>query len=297
MKDMVGVRIITYYLDDCSRVADLLNREFAIDSENSMDKADGLASDQFGYRSAHYVATLRPSRSGLIEWHAYSGISVEFQVRTSLQHSWAAVSHKLQYKAADEAPALMRRRLYRLSALFELADEQFAALRDERAEAFSLYSNVVSIGRLDDVPIDTSSLAAYWSLSDKGRRFQEQLELHGFRTQDEEPMDEDRLVKDRFDLVRVLRECGLNTLAELDKYLSNSRLPRILKGLAADEPKDGTEALTRTSTDDALTQVLIIDMDRIDSLSADIYDPHVLPRLRAARDRFIGLGLIAGTGG
>jgi putative GTP pyrophosphokinase len=63
----------------------------------------------------------------------YADIRAEIQVRTALQHAWSAVHHKLEYKSSTEAPPELRRRLFRLSALFELADEQFSELRDARA--------------------------------------------------------------------------------------------------------------------------------------------------------------------
>jgi hypothetical protein len=257
-------------------VGRLLEREFEIDPENSMDKAQILASDQFGYRSVHYIARLTPARSKLIEWRLYSQIPAEFQVRTSLQHAWAAVSHKLDYKSVQEGPAPMRRKLFRLSALFELADEEFAALRDQREATLTAYREDVKQGRLEDVPIDTSSLAAYWNVSDTAAKFRQQLAEHGFTADDVPNIDQDRLTLDRTDLVRVLRECQLLTLTDLDHYLLSDRPEVILKELAdyninfdhQDEQRlDGTSY-------DLLTLVLLVDYNKVDDLDPPIYvDP------------------------
>src|SRR2546427_6148809 len=135
MTDLVGLRVITYYLEDVSRVGDLINHEFVLDAENSVDKADAVGPDQFGYRSVHYVARLGRNRQGLAEWQPFGDSCFEVQVRTSLQHAWAAVDHKLRYKTANDVPDHLKRRLYRLSALFEFADEQFSALRDASERA------------------------------------------------------------------------------------------------------------------------------------------------------------------
>ncbi len=287
--DLVGVRIITYYLDDVSQVGALLAREFSIDERNSADRADSLASDQFGYRSDHHVATLTPARYGLIEWRNFKDIRVEFQVRTALQHAWAAVSHKLEYKAAEEAPAALRRRLFRLSALFELADEQFAVLRDERAETRKAYNEDVTEGRLDEIPIDTSSIGAYWRLSKRGADFRQQLKEHGFKDEYVTPVDEDRLARDRADLVKVLRACRLNTLADLDTYLSRPHLPLIMKALSEIYHEESIE--NAGSVDDELTTILIIDADKIDTLGKEIYSDPAPKRFRRARMRAVELGL------
>lgn len=98
-----------------------------------MDKAAALDPDRFGYLSVHYTASLSPARRKLAEWRPYADIRAEVQFRTALQHAWSAVQHKLEYKSSIEAPRELRRRLFRLSALFELADEQFSELRDDRA--------------------------------------------------------------------------------------------------------------------------------------------------------------------
>jgi putative GTP pyrophosphokinase len=131
--DLVGLRIITYYREDVAAVGEVLRGEFQIDATNSVDKAASLDPDRFGYSSVHYVVSLSPDRRRLVEWRPYAGMRAEIQVRTALQHAWSAVNHKLDYKSPTEVPRELRRRLFRLSALFELADEEFSELRDERA--------------------------------------------------------------------------------------------------------------------------------------------------------------------
>lgn len=57
-----------------------------------------------------------------------------------LMHTWSAISHKLLYKKVSDVPAQLRRKLNRLSALIELADEQFDSIKDMKIE----YKNVAS---------------------------------------------------------------------------------------------------------------------------------------------------------
>src|SRR5258706_12139567 len=96
--DLAGLRIIVYYSEDVAIVCKLIEREFTIDKNSSVDKGSLLQPNEFGYRSVHYVVSLSNTRYSLPEWRSYKGLTAEIQVRTVLQHAWAAISHALQYK-------------------------------------------------------------------------------------------------------------------------------------------------------------------------------------------------------
>lgn len=128
MTDLAGLRVIVYYEDDVDRVCRLLETEFKIDSRSS-DKKTLLEPDRFGYLSIHKIISLSDARAKLPEWSDFSGFLAEIQVRTVLQHAWAAISHALQYKNRKDIPYQFRRKLLRLSGLLELADEEFLDLR------------------------------------------------------------------------------------------------------------------------------------------------------------------------
>src|SRR5262245_58615407 len=95
MKDLCGVRGVTYYQDDVARAVAILSEEFAVDGAHSLDKAEELDVDEFGYRSVHLVVALKEPRSTLAEWKPFVELTAEIQVRSVLQHAWAAISHKL----------------------------------------------------------------------------------------------------------------------------------------------------------------------------------------------------------
>jgi putative GTP pyrophosphokinase len=249
MTDLVGLRIITYYREDVARVGEILKGEFTVDEKNSVDKIAGLAADRFGYLSMHYIVRLTPARGQLAEWRQYAGIPAEIQVRTALQHAWAAVQHKLDYKSSIEAPAELRRRLFRLSALFELADEQFSQLRDERARIEREYAADLRQGHLD-LPLDEASLSAY--LADSGKRdlIAAMVTQTGGKIDDR---DERALAKDRRDLLKVLTIIELATISQLDDYLTRNILP---------VPVAGTDLFRKMgleSAEDALTMLLMAD--------------------------------------
>ena len=157
--DLVGLRIIVYYPDDVATVGAMLEREFAPDWEHSWRQDPRDRPDRFGYRSDHYVVRLTDQRRRLPEWNRFARTPAEIQVRTVMQHAWAAVDHKIRYKGPD-LPAELQRRLYRLSALLELADEQFASLQQVRNEVIDSYEDSVKKGDLG-VSLDALSLRAY----------------------------------------------------------------------------------------------------------------------------------------
>jgi putative GTP pyrophosphokinase len=96
----------------------------------------------------------------LPEWSDYAGLFAEIQVRTLLQHTWASIEHVLIYKNEADAPHSLRRRLSRLSALFELADEELDHLLRERSAQTVEYTARLHRGERD-VPIDVDSLRSY----------------------------------------------------------------------------------------------------------------------------------------
>lgn len=121
--DLSGIRIIVYYQDDIDKIEKIIDDNFIIDKENSVDKSKLYKSNEFGYLSVHYIVQLNQDRENLTEWKHSKNLKAEIQVRTVLQHSWASISHELSYKKGYEIPKPLERKLYRLAGLFELADE------------------------------------------------------------------------------------------------------------------------------------------------------------------------------
>jgi len=158
--DLAGLRIITYQLADLEPVCEIIETNLEIDRANSVDKREIIEVDRFGYASVHYVVSLGASRAALPEYKKFAGLRAEIQVRTVLQHAWAAIDHKLRYKTKEEIPAKLRRRLFRISALLELADDEFGSLTSQIADVKAAYSEAISGGSLN-IPVDADSLNAY----------------------------------------------------------------------------------------------------------------------------------------
>jgi GTP pyrophosphokinase len=160
LPDLVGLRVTVYYTDDIARVENILRSEFEVHPEHSSDKQQELSPNEFGYLSVHHVVSLKPPRTGLAEWNAYASMKAEVQIRTVLQHAWAAVSHALQYKHETDVPVQLKRKLFRLAGLFELADEQFLEIRDAHTSLVREIAEQIE-RREPDVALNVISLRQY----------------------------------------------------------------------------------------------------------------------------------------
>lgn len=161
IKDLAGLRVIAYYAEDVESTCSLVESEFAIDRQNSIDKGKLLRPNEFGYRSVHYVAQLSEQRRALLEWNRFAGLAFEIQIRTVLQHAWAAISHALEYKAEEDVPSQFKRKLSRLSGLLELADEQFSELKHQQEQFAIDVSHKLETGNTA-LEINTITLREYF---------------------------------------------------------------------------------------------------------------------------------------
>lgn len=127
MEDICGVRIICYYRSDIERICSVINREF--DILESQDKEALLEENQFGYRSYHFIVTVRQEWLAAPNYKGLDNLKAEIQIRTNLMHTWAEIEHKLEYKKDDDIPTQFKRKFSRISAKLEEADEQFEELR------------------------------------------------------------------------------------------------------------------------------------------------------------------------
>lgn len=156
--DIVGIRIITHYADDVDKIAALVEREFLIDTENSIDKRISIEPEKFGYLSLHYIASLNNTRLNLKEYETYRNIKAEIQIRSILQHAWAEIEHDIGYKSATGLPNEIRRYFSRLAGLLELADDEFIKIKDKITARQQEVANELESGSgystLDIVVID-----------------------------------------------------------------------------------------------------------------------------------------------
>ena len=216
IKDFTGIRIILYYQDDIDKVDSIIRNNFKVDDANSIDKANILESNEFGYLSVHYIVNLDNKRNTLPEWMNYATLNAEIQVRTVLQHSWASISHELSYKRKIEIPKELSRKLFRLAGLFELADEQFLSIRDEHDK---LENNIQSISKLDRfLNQKINALTVKEFISKEDSLFKE-IELIAVRAGFE---SRGVPIKNVSDIILILELMGIETLKQFKTVISDN---------------------------------------------------------------------------
>jgi ppGpp synthetase/RelA/SpoT-type nucleotidyltranferase len=130
LPDLSGVRAVTYNVSDSALLRQLVAEFFDVLEEvrHGID-----APEQFGYSGTHLVVALDKKHAELPEFMRFRGLKAELQVRTVLQDAWATVSHRVDYKFSDQAWQTFdsRRRLFRVAALLEAADETLERIQSE----------------------------------------------------------------------------------------------------------------------------------------------------------------------
>jgi putative GTP pyrophosphokinase len=159
--DLIAFRVITYFGDKTENIVSVIEREFSIDKSKSVDKRPIQGSREFGYVSVHKICSLSRLRKKLPEWKIFPDIKFEIQIRDILQHTWAEIEHDIGYKSSSRInPPEMNRRFAGLSALLEIADREFIALRD--LIAFESERAVASMNEEVDQAIDSITLSQYF---------------------------------------------------------------------------------------------------------------------------------------
>ena len=154
LTDILGLRVITFYIDDVDKVASAVERLFEIDWDNTVDKRKIHEIDSFGYLSLHYICSIPgfPYR-------------FEIQMRTLLQHAWANMDHDTGYKSGVEIPKRYMRNMSRLAGMLELVDDEFSKIRIELTDYRRRVQALVRSGNLDEVPIDGDTFRSYLDLN------------------------------------------------------------------------------------------------------------------------------------
>lgn len=104
LTDIAGVRVICNYIDDIYMIADLL---CAQDDVSLIRKTDYIKNPKSnGYRSLHIVVLVP-----VFLTKAKRSVPVEIQIRTIAMDFWASLEHQIHYKACDNVPDTLARRL------------------------------------------------------------------------------------------------------------------------------------------------------------------------------------------
>ena len=170
--DILGNRVVCYFSDDVDVIGSMVEQNFIIDRDNSVDKRKLMQANSFGYLSLHYVCSL-PEDAGYPP--EVCGRRFEIQIRTILQHVWDAINHDMGYKGDFGMPRTVIRQFARLSGLFEIIDEEFMRVRDNMdAYTEQTREKIVHDGA-EDVLIDIVSLKEYMLRNQRMRVFLQEI--------------------------------------------------------------------------------------------------------------------------
>ncbi len=129
LTDLIGIRAVCYYSDEVYEIRRRLKKYFReieiTDKSNLLEKTD----DKFGYKSLHLQLVLKNRLEDVAEAHRFMNVTFELQIRTVIQDAWSVLDHKIKYK--NSIPQNLKRRINRLSALFEIADDEFLNIQKE----------------------------------------------------------------------------------------------------------------------------------------------------------------------
>jgi ppGpp synthetase/RelA/SpoT-type nucleotidyltranferase len=210
IKDMAGIRIITYLESEGLEVSKIVKQIFTIDPENSVDQSKLLRADKVGYRSDHYVATLDKDRCRLPEFKPYKGLPFEIQIRSLLQHAWAEIGHDRYYKFSGKLPTQLERRFYLISGMLEIADHEFVSISQEIDKYKENTIERLNKGDLN-IEINSTSLKEYYVY-----KFQK---LHAKKLVDFDFSTEDSLAKE---VIQELEDLNIITLDQLDNIIPDN---------------------------------------------------------------------------
>lgn len=211
LTDLIGLRVITFYIDDVDKVASVLERLFEIDWENSVDKRKAHEIDSFGYLSLHYICRIPESAYHDPEHPEINKIRFEVQMRTVLQHAWANMNHDTGYKSGVEIPKVYLRNLSRLAGMLELVDDEFSRIRREISDYRRQVQSLVASGNLDEVPLDGDSFRSFLSIHPFTRLTRRIASLNQAEIQD---VDLSRFLP-------LLKELGFKTLGEVSNLIKD----------------------------------------------------------------------------
>lgn len=127
--ELIGIRVVCFYEDDIEFVRETIQKSFTTKDITDKSKQIDSTSNLFGYKGIDLDLCFNEDRKRLHEYKDICDLNFELQIRSLSQDTWSEVDHRLKYK--KDIPLKLQRRTIRLSALFELIDQEFIAIRNE----------------------------------------------------------------------------------------------------------------------------------------------------------------------
>lgn len=219
MTDMIGVRTVLLFENEIETVTTYLRDALTISDRYSRKAGEELALAEFGYRSVHLIARFRGRTMP-----SYARIGrpwVEVQVRSLLQHAWAAIGHDHLYKGALVYPNMVKRRFFAVAGSLELFDREFDLIRAYRLQSHKEWYSAFQLGKRTAERYDIAGVGAFfehlfpgsvWSDLPRGRPLLPAIEIA---------------------LMNCLRRAGITTARDLRMIVQKSGYRRRLQTYAS----------------------------------------------------------------
>jgi putative GTP pyrophosphokinase len=132
ISDLLGVRIVCLYSDEIEPIRKVIEENFERIGETNKIRKIEVTEDKFGYKALHLDVAYTEERLKLPEYSSCHSLEFEMQIRTVSQDAWSVLDHKIKYK--KNIPDDLKRRVSRMAALFDLADDEFLAIKNRTLE-------------------------------------------------------------------------------------------------------------------------------------------------------------------
>ncbi|MGE6259712.1 GTP pyrophosphokinase [Heyndrickxia sporothermodurans] len=125
IRDILGVRIVTSFIDDAYMLKEHIEQREDIRIIRIKDYIQNPKNS--GYKSLHLIVETQVILSNEIIW-----VPAEIQIRTSAMDFWASTEHKLNYKYQGETiPEDAKKQLIALAKASSLMDKEMSILRNK----------------------------------------------------------------------------------------------------------------------------------------------------------------------
>jgi len=262
LTDMIGARTVLLFDSEVTKVTTYLRSALDISEKHSRAAGEELELGEFGYRSVHLVAKFR---GRTMQHYLRLGRPwVEVQVRSLLQHAWAAIGHDHLYKSALSFPDLLKRRFYAIAGGLELFDHEFDVIRARREESHKEWLEAFNARRRLGDKLDITAVTAMLEYLFPGSRWTEF------------PDGRPQLPAVEIALMKCLRKAGVETPRRVEAIASRKRYRKRIATYAAGI---GSSPI---AVSNFAKSVLVIAEERSSLLFGDYEELVADPRLREA---------------
>lgn len=238
--DISGIRVICFTLAQVHDVCNIITTNF--DIIEFVDKtAEIKAQRRLGYTSFHYIVKLQSNRLCLPEYSGFQDLQTEIQVRTILQHAWAEIEHRVQYKRAEIDDNLFNKFLA-LAGLISIADREFEEIIDLSNELNADFTTEIAAEEADEELAPEVSTATAGSVAKGRTRAQDiNLRLHDIKNMFGIPPRE--LIRNRqFDKAEVVYTAFIEEQPTQPSHFRGRALARMSLGKIVEARADLIEA-------------------------------------------------------